>query len=101
MGAYPEMPGRIHSKEEDDVKRFRMPRSVSAVALHPSGDKFVVGSSSDLWVRIHDAHTGDEQGKKEMEEQSSWHFFLKPFSLRRGVQGTSWLYSCGGLQSRW
>ncbi|KAI9488394.1 WD40-repeat-containing domain protein [Zychaea mexicana] len=45
---------------EDTIMMHTMPRSVSSIALHPSGEKFVVGSDSDPWVRIYDALTAKE-----------------------------------------
>ncbi|KAI9250470.1 WD40-repeat-containing domain protein [Phascolomyces articulosus] len=45
---------------EDNIMMHTMPRSVSSIALHTSGDKFVVGSDSDPWVRIYDALSAKE-----------------------------------------
>ncbi|KAI8140488.1 WD40-repeat-containing domain protein [Fennellomyces sp. T-0311] len=49
------------SPTEDMIATHTMPRSVSSVALHPGGDRFVVGSDSDPWVRIYDALTASEK----------------------------------------
>ncbi|KNC96875.1 uncharacterized protein SPPG_07706 [Spizellomyces punctatus DAOM BR117] len=42
-------------------KSFDVNISASSASLHPSGGKFVVGGSQDLWVRVYDWKTGEEQ----------------------------------------
>ncbi|OZJ03325.1 hypothetical protein BZG36_04228 [Bifiguratus adelaidae] len=42
------------------VKSYNTQHDVSSVSLHPNHSKFVVGSGTDLWVRIHDYETGKE-----------------------------------------
>ena len=54
---------RGFSPTEDMIATHTMPRSMSSVALHPNGDRFVAGSDSDPWVRIYDALTASEKGK--------------------------------------
>ncbi|ORX89221.1 WD40 repeat-like protein [Basidiobolus meristosporus CBS 931.73] len=41
-------------------KSFDMEYEVSSVSLHPDHSRFVVGGTSDLWVRIYDYETGKE-----------------------------------------
>lgn len=43
-------------------KEFNLPQAPSSASLHPlQADRFVVGSTSDGWVRIYDYETGSEK----------------------------------------
>ncbi|KAI9591418.1 WD40-repeat-containing domain protein [Syncephalis fuscata] len=42
------------------VKTINMTFEASCVTLHPTRARFVVGSSSDLWVRVYDLASGQE-----------------------------------------
>jgi serine-threonine kinase receptor-associated protein len=48
----------VHSADLE--KSFDVPIEVSSASLHPDSSKFIIGGSSDLWVRVHDFETGNE-----------------------------------------
>jgi len=44
------------------LKTLDLDYDVSTVSIHPSLEKFVTGTSSDPWVRIHDYQSGAQLG---------------------------------------
>jgi serine-threonine kinase receptor-associated protein len=41
-------------------RSFDVAVDVSSASLHPDGSRFIIGGSSDLWVRVYDFTTGRE-----------------------------------------